>query len=76
MKTVTRAPALALALGTCMAAAATGAAAAEDEPGKGSKPADFGALSGLAIGAVSPAEIAVSIVAQVIGVLRAGRRGR
>jgi outer membrane protein OmpA-like peptidoglycan-associated protein len=36
-----------------MAAAAACAGAAAEEPGKGSKPADFGALSGIAIGAVA-----------------------
>jgi len=61
MKTLTRAPALALALGACMAAASACAAAAEEEPGKGSKTADFGALSGLAIGAVAAGPVGAMV---------------
>ena len=61
MKTVTRAPALALALGGCLAAAAAGAATTAEESGKGSKPADFGALSGLAIGAVAAGPVGAMV---------------
>ena len=75
MKTVIRAPALALALGACMAGAAACAAAAEEEPGKGSKPADFGALSGLAIGAVAAGPVGAMVGAAADCLYRGGWAG-
>jgi outer membrane protein OmpA-like peptidoglycan-associated protein len=73
MKRVTRrAAVLALAIGGCMGAAAAGAGAAVEPPGAGSKPADFGAVTGLAIGAVAAGPVG-AVVGAAAGALLGDR---